>query len=513
MAFEQQQQHLHQHSSPPSPSQVADKRPRSAASPGDGDGGGGGGADKAAPRPKRAQVSKACARCKKLQKGCSEHRPCQRCLKAGLAEQCVAPQASIDAGFWSTRSGDNSPGTLSATSPRGFVVVPREPRPRNFLPPPVLDHCLDRFFSKLRPTIPILTEDYAVKLRRDADAPDSGPESLATVTAICAMVLLQVEDGESFSFPGIIPEKNSRYGRALFEEALGLHQQVYRRSTPSFTQCLLSFFLYACHSVLFHHSQAFIFLREATTLLLLFRPSMEDPYARKLSERLFWVLLVSERSHGIRYRRPVTLQITPGTPAIEKSADLAGFWNLAALFRPLDTSFIALWNQETFSCPPTAASLANIETAINEAVDHTSDLLDTQKANLRVTQLWLRIILWQIRLHLGHLAEDAHPISLTYHYPLEVAKDLVLSTQDLSVDSIKVHGVGITEKLLDIACAVVDVLARIPLTDAVKHGVGARPEDNLRYVRQLITQLPGGKATYDDLLNKHIQHTLPNLVL
>lgn len=172
-----------------------------------------------------------------------------------------------------------------------------------------------------------------------------------------------------------------------------------------------------------------------------------------------------------------------------------------------------LWNQETFSCPPTAASLANLETAINEAVDHTSDLLDTQKANLRVTQLWLRIILWQIRLHLGHLAEDAQPISLTYHYPLEVAKDLVLSTQDLSVDSIKVHGVGITEKLLDIACAVVDVLARIPLTDAVKHGVGARPEDNLRYVRQLITQLPGGKATYDDLLNKHIQHTLPNLVL
>ncbi|TPX18627.1 uncharacterized protein E0L32_002484 [Thyridium curvatum] len=123
-----------------------------------------------------------------------------------------------------------------------------------------------------------------------------------------------------------------------------------------------------------------------------------------------------------------------------------------------------LWNQETFSCPPTAASLANLETAINEAVDHTSDLLDTQKANLRVTQLWLRIILWQIRLHLGHLVEDAHPISLTYHYPLEFAKDLVLSTQDLSVDSIKVHGVGITEKLLDIACAVVDVLACIPLT-------------------------------------------------
>ena len=386
------------------------------------------------------------------------------------------------------------------------------------LPESVLDYCAERFLARLYPTIPILTSAHIAQLRdaaRSTDTPN-GLEAHAVLVAMSAMVLLQAEEPESLFQQGLIQTKNAEFGRRLFDEASTAQQRCLgRKAHPSFDLCLLTFFVYACHAALQHHSQAFFYLREATTLWLLLK-SGDDPFIDELIDRLFWVLLISERSHAIRYRRPVTLHITAETPNPSPTADtdvsLVGFWSLAALFRPLDTPFIAILNHEKVSHPPDAAALHYIETAINTALKAGTQLQDTQKANLRVTQLWLRIILWQLRLRFGHLTENAIQLSLTYHYPLEVAKDLTLSTRDLSLESIKIHGGGLTEKLFDIASAVVDVLARVPMNPSTPRGNGMGPEEDLNYLRRLITQLPGGKDIYDALLDKHIQQAVPGLV-
>lgn len=460
-------------------------------------------------RSKRAQVTRACHRCKRLQKGCSEQRPCRRCIEADLADSCCDP----------------SPGPASASHAASRRLTPPLTMPPMLPPAQVLDHCANRFLTLLCPTIPILSQDYVLSLRLRAGTPDSTHENFGTLVAICAMVLLQVEEPAGFAFPGTVHENNLVYGRRLLEEANEAHRRVRQGPTPSFDYILLTFLIYACHAYLCHHSRAFYFLREATTLLLIFHPEdTPDLRTRALADRLFWVLLISERSHAIRYRRPVTLQVKADTPSPDASdPSLAGFRDLAALFRPLDTSFIALIDQEAEpSFPPSPSSFARIETAINRAVDHTADLRDTQKANLRVTQLWLRIILWQVRLRLGHLSDVTltpgpgapSSSSLTYLYPLEVAREATLSTRDLPISCLAVHGVGLTEKLFDIACSVVDVLARIPLIREEENGSGvkAQPEDDLRYLRRLITQLPGGAAVYLELLHKHAQLTLPGLV-
>lgn len=164
---------------------------------------------------------------------------------------------------------------------------------------------------------------------------------------------------------------------------------------------------------------------------------------------------------------------------------------------------------------PTPEGLNYVEAAVNSALKPGLDLRDTQKANLRVTQLWLRVIIWQLRLRLGYLAEESYQLSLTYRYPIEVAKDVMLSTRDLPIDSFKVHGVGLTEKLFDIASALIDVLARIPLTSSSPRGLamGSLPEDDLLYLRRLITRLPGGTSIYNDLLEKHIQQAVPSLAV
>ncbi|KAI1762684.1 hypothetical protein GGR53DRAFT_407511 [Hypoxylon sp. FL1150] len=495
---------------------------------------GGDTATAAAPRAKRVQVARACQRCRRLQKACSDSRPCRRCVRAGLADECgggpiqsrILPQPPSLQTLTSPATGIASPLGFAAsplfrnpdlpTSPRAFTGFAGESfvRKVDLLPPQVVDYCSGRFFERLAPTIPILTKEYVADMRTRA-ASEAGSEAYCVLLGLCAMVMLQVEEPRGNSFGQLITaENNAGYGWLLLEEALAAHRYLTRKSAPSLDSVLLVFFIYACNSSLFCHSPAFVFLREASTLFLLIKPEGMDELSRSLAERLFWVLLISERSHAIRYRRPITLQVTTNGFGMasfgENEPSLSGFKCLAALFRGLDTTFIALLNQESVSRTLPLDSLDGVEMAINTALNYScpDDLLLTQKANLRVTQFWLRIILWQLRLRLGHLSahRTTQSSSRTYHYPLEVAKDLTLSTRDLPIHSFQVHGAGISEKLFDIACAVVNVLARVPVAMTK-----TAAEDDLKYLRGLISQLPGGATVYDALLLRHIQQTLPNM--
>jgi hypothetical protein len=118
-------------------------------------------------------------------------------------------------------------------------------------------------------------------------------------------------------------------------------------------------------------------------------------------------------------------------------------------------------------------------------------------------------------LRLGYLSETRDPVSARYSFPLELAKDLMLSTRDLSLESMRVHGIGLTEKLFDMSCAVVDVLARVPISVAQPGPLemGFDPLRSLRYLRELIGELPGGREVYTELLARHVEDTLPGGVL
>lgn len=460
---------------------------------------------------KRFQVPRACQRCRRLRRGCSEYRPCKRCIDAGMRDHCM-PNSATHQALPSALRVDIGGGTGGSGSGSGTV----HKRLSELIPARVIDYCVGRFFERLHPTIPILTAGYVSRVRTAATDAETGTESLAVLVAMCSQVLLQAEEPEELLDQGVIAEKNEAFGRQLLDAAMLAYQSLPRRTPLTIEHCLLSFFLYAGEAALFHHAQAFRMLRDATALLVLYQPREADELAQLVHSRLFWVLVISERSHAIRYRRPTTLQLTADTPGINTDdPSLSGFWSLAALFRAFDTSFIALLNQEILAMAPSPEGLSYVEAAVNSALKPGLDLRDTQKANLRVTQLWLRVILWQLRLRLGYLAEESYQLSLTYRYPIEVAKDVMLSTRDLPIDSFKVHGVGLTEKLFDIASALIDVLARIPLTSSSPRGlaVGSLPEDDLLYLRQLITRLPGGTTIYNDLLEKHIQQAVPNLAV
>ncbi|KAK4120193.1 hypothetical protein N657DRAFT_649249 [Parathielavia appendiculata] len=477
--------------------------------------------DSALSRPKRAQVSKACHRCRRLQKGCSASRPCQRCIRVGLEDQCIRneelePQMAVDRN-WSYPQ--VPPASVSTET---LLAVPRTlatgPQPPSLPPASVVSYCFRRFFAALYPTIPILTPEYADLMTAEAESPGGG-EAECLVTAVCAVVLIRVEEPNQrlFQEEGI-PHSNSEFGKLLFEKAMAAHHQLSSEFVPCLERALSTFFLYTGHASLFHHSQAFHFLRDAATLWLVLRIDESDSLRRRLADRLFWVILVSERSHGIRYRRPITLQVTPTAPDLNEGegagspdAGLTGLRNLVALFRPLDTPFFALLNQEdTLFGSRVPASLEAIQSAVRGGPEphHSRILCETQLANLEVTRLWLLVILWQLRLRLGLLEEElGTPGHLTLRYPVNVGEELVGVIRGMSLGSISIHGVGINEKVFDITCAMVDVLSRVPATDKSRTG-----SENIRYLRQLIHQLPGGASTYDALLDNHISNALPSFL-
>lgn len=451
---------------------------------------------------KRFQVPRACDRCKSLRRGCSENRPCRRCVKAGLGDECMASSSAV-----------LSPGNLPFTEWEEALR-----RIRDFVDDEALvKRCVDGFFELLHPTIPVVSRPYVDHLLSEAGSPTAGLEARCLLAALSAQVILQTEPMDGVFHDNILPDRNGPFARSLFHSALLGFRSLPRLTTPGLAQCLLVFFLYACHIRLSQHAQAFLFLRDATTQLMVLKLREEDAPWRPLVSNLFWVLLVSERSHAIRYSRPITLQVTSDTPLLEHlDAGLASFHALARLFEPIDSHLVAVLNKEHLGTPPSQRHLNRVEAAINSAIQSTKDFKPGQKADLHITQLWLRIVLWKLRLRLGHLSNQPDQPSVTFRYPVIVANDLVNITRHLPLESIQMHGGGITEKVFDIASTLVDVLAGVPSplptpTSSPK-GSSIKSRENLRFLRGLIVRLPDGSTIYDDLIQTHISQTMPSLL-
>ena len=180
-------------------------------------------------KPKRAQVSKACQRCKRLQKRCSESRPCQRCVGVGLEEQCLQNDGLTH---------HSSPESASHASPPTTYT-----RQRCFTPAAVTGYCFRRFFARLYPTIPILSPEYGEMLVAHAES-SHGEEAQCLIMAVCAVVLIQVEEPHQRLFEAEgIQHANRELGKLMLEEAMAAHHDLSSKFNPCLERALSTFFL------------------------------------------------------------------------------------------------------------------------------------------------------------------------------------------------------------------------------------------------------------------------------
>ncbi|OCT45689.1 C6 zinc finger protein [Cladophialophora carrionii] len=482
-----------------------------------------------------APVKKACDACHRRKVKCSGDQPCNNCAQTNL--QCTylaipqkkGPKGSrgkVISGIRSTQQDTNPPTTSASAVPSfekepsfDFSSPPKSPpnaQNISLLSRQTIENCIDFYFSNMSTTAWILhcgALKHAIASRLMTD-----PELYCLTGSICAFVMVQpgmnlaVAPGSYYE--GEPPENRYGYANMILNDIIRTRKSINYVESPTLASVQTAFFLFSCYFTLEEQNVCWFYLREAATLAHLMGLHEEssyllnDPVDSRYRRRMYWLLLVTERAYAMERHRPLTLHPTielPTTHDQQEEEMISGFSYLISLFSCIDDEFMALWNKVKTDC--SATWLSRLQQQLKDALPNELETTESQIADVRVTMNWLRIMVWQLSITNGYLSSSSNDSSMTFKYPIEVARDLVRELQDLSLDAMEVHGIGLIEKLFDIACTLTDVIACVPFDVSTNE----TPFDTLNKLLNLISRLRGGASRYLPLLLTKVSETLPSI--
>ncbi len=144
--------------------------------------------------------------------------------------------------------------------------------------------------------------------------------------------------------------------------------------------------------------------------------------------------------------RPVSLHSTIRPPLLEEvSSDRSialGLEVTINMFKIIDHTFVNLWNRADNS-RTSAAWITQVQTQLSEAVPEFLECTKVQEVQIRMTQQWLRSQIWQLSLCQGLVSSTSYDNSLTFKYPVDIAGDLLMISDQFSQQVMEVHGTGL----------------------------------------------------------------------
>jgi hypothetical protein len=379
----------------------------------------------------------------------------------------------------------------------------------------IITSCVEYFFANMYPTQPIL---HRQKVGETIGQMETDLEAYCLVVSLCAYMMIQpnmVLPADAFDGLDTPPQPSLQLGHTLLEEALRVRRGLFYIENPSVWSVITSFFFFGSYFCLDRQNTAWFHLREATTLAQIMGMHEEANYSSmdiiesSRRRRLYWLLFITERAYALQQHKPLTLHATITLPTLEEdpaeTVELNGFINLVALFRPFDDTFVGLWNKARVGC--TSEWLARLQQQLSDALPRYLQCTESQAVDLRCSQQWLRTMVWQLSISHGFLSSAASDHAMSFKYPIDLARDLVHSASQSSQQVMEVHGIGLIEKLFDVACTLTDVMSVIP-HDQYTFEFG--PSDYLHQLKTLISTLRGGQQRYLPLLMQKINDTMPN---
>jgi hypothetical protein len=267
-------------------------------------------------------------------------------------------------------------------------------------------------------------------------------EAYALATAICAAVVSQFSiDAE----PGSPVEGHYRVSSSAFEkESRRARDDADHLENVSIFSILSSFFLHVFSANVGRMNVSTILLGEAITKLHILGLHKTIYYAAMPAAqvqhalRIYWLIFITERAHSIQHDVPTTLKRAPDLPRLENLNDgsvTPAFVQLCKLFNILDT---------TITADPTTArnalAMAQQELSCDDApLSLESEL---QRADISMTQQWMRIFLWQHALNVTSLSSANAGDEFSFSFPAKVAQNVLSNLSSLSRQSIEAHGPG-----------------------------------------------------------------------
>jgi len=366
----------------------------------------------------------------------------------------------------------------------------------------LMSQCVKQYFRHLYPIMPVVYE-YSYRLRL-ASPEDLSPDEKCLLLSICAVTVLHAAPPSDLTL-----EAKKDLGRQFLARCFEIRNTYDFIEGAGLSTMITSFFISISYMELKQIKSHHFYLRESIGMALDQGLQLEITYksldfVQKLcSRRMFALLFVTERGCAILRNKPIIITRLPVLPSKnfddEDPSILAGFICLCRLFALLDESFVDLWRNAESGLQADSDQLDNItlvqhELAMMSFAD--SGLTDIQSADVLITQQWLRLIFWQASTRQGLISVSSPEPAFSYDYPILIAKDLCLVMQKLPLDAILVHGLGIFEKIFEIAYTLMDALtiAAVPWASS----------EELRYLFSCLSASANSHNTYVKMLESKL---------
>ncbi|KAM0417281.1 hypothetical protein ACHAPT_012722 [Fusarium lateritium] len=282
--------------------------------------------------------------------------------------------------------------------------------------------------------------------------------------------------------------------------------------------------------------RSFAFIREAISMvqtLEMHQRSLPDPsrtpYETARFQQVYWEAYIHERFLGISGYPSILPPLRIGLSATDSCTPehiRAGFNCLIDLFLILDETFLSYWQSQRGAIGGlTVQWIESKQVQLDQAEMHAASteaklsaagqpgFTELQRADLFITRLWLRTLLWQLALSQGLLRSgpsDTTHEGLSLQFP---ASRLSIQLRNLvsrlnSIVSIATQGSGIVQKLFEIASTIADVLALPASHDESEGGFKSHVKDFL-FVVNFLLNLDGMRENQREYLREKYRMLQP----
>jgi hypothetical protein len=171
--------------------------------------------------------------------------------------------------------------------------------------------------------------------------------------------------------------------------------------------------------------------------------------------------------------------------------------HLIQSYHLLDSSFVDSWNGAS-DTPTSTITYTALQQQLSLPHPSHVSLTDIQKADILITQQWLRLIVWQSSMRQGLLSSFSPDESMTFQYPLQIAHSLLGVISSLPSMSIEVHGMGIFEKIFEIGNSMIDVVQASG--SQIPHELYGICQDPFEMFIRTLSRTPNSQKQYASLL-------------
>jgi hypothetical protein len=311
----------------------------------------------------------------------------------------------------------------------------------------ITERSIDLFFSHLYPIYPILDERAIRSSLSNPSELDSASNCM--LLSMCAMTLVHVD-----KWPSMSTEQCAVHARKCIRQCQEIRMNTNFIENATFQDILCSLFIAVTYFELKCRKASWFFVREAITLAhatglhLASKDASLGATERFQKQRTYAILFITERGAAVLDSFPVTILSPPSLPCdifLDEDPSVSrGLSSLHSLFSLLDFDFVQLWNELASLTGGERGfpELSRLQAHLRQDLG-IQGLSDIQRADVLITQQWLRLVFWQAALRLGLISSSAADSAFTYRYPVEIASSLCEIVKSLPPVAIQVHGLGI----------------------------------------------------------------------